>query len=366
MAKNWIKEGAEVTVITSPYEKSNITSKKIIRMDRIDGINLIIINFRDSNRFSILKRMLNAIFFSIFACYYIIKLKYDICIASSGPITVGIPMLFSKFFKKKKTVFEVRDLWPDGLFELKNVKNKLVIFIGLFFEKTIYDNSDLIVAASEGMSEQIRKKTNKKIVIVPNASDNKLFDSFNIYNSTKPYFIYAGSLGFMDDLDYLFDAIDSIDLKYRQKFDVLIFGDGVDLDRLQNISRKKKYNIIFKGLVSKNILIPYLKGALASFVLFKNYQILGTSSPNKMFDSFAAGISIIHNTEGWIKTLINKENCGFNVDPKCPNDLSELIVKILNQKIELDKINYNAKKIANKLFNRKKISNFFLNELKKI
>ena len=44
MCKIWIEQGVEVTVITSPYDKSDIVSNKLISKMKIDGITLIVIN----------------------------------------------------------------------------------------------------------------------------------------------------------------------------------------------------------------------------------------------------------------------------------------------------------------------------------
>ena len=41
------------------------------------------------------------------------KLDIDIIIASSTPLTVGIPALILKKIKKTKLIFEVRDVWPQ-------------------------------------------------------------------------------------------------------------------------------------------------------------------------------------------------------------------------------------------------------------
>jgi hypothetical protein len=97
MCKIWIEQGVEVTVITSPYDKSDIVANKLISKMQIAGINLIVINAGDSNRFGILKRAYRAVIFAIISSYYAIKLKSDILIASSGPITIGIPGLLGKF-----------------------------------------------------------------------------------------------------------------------------------------------------------------------------------------------------------------------------------------------------------------------------
>ena len=139
LTRRWVKKGVEVTVITAPYDKSDIKSKGFIHSTRIKGVKVIVINSGDSNQYPFLKRVYKALIFSLFSIYFTLKIKSDINIASSGPITIAIPALFAKFFKKTPFVFEVRDLWPDGAIELGLISNKLLKIIGLSFENFIYN-----------------------------------------------------------------------------------------------------------------------------------------------------------------------------------------------------------------------------------
>src|SRR5690606_20869748 len=118
LTRRWVAAGHEVTVITAPYDKSDINPDGFISKTKLEGINLIVINSGDSNRFSITKRVLRAVLFSLFSIFYALRLKADVVVASSGPITIGLPLIFAKIFTRKKTVFEVRDLWPSGGIEL--------------------------------------------------------------------------------------------------------------------------------------------------------------------------------------------------------------------------------------------------------
>jgi len=96
MTRRWVNEGHQVTVVTSPYEKSDIRAEKFIERQAIAGINLIVINCADSNRDPIAKRIAKAIAFSFMSCYFALTTNCNLVIASSGPITVGLPALLVK------------------------------------------------------------------------------------------------------------------------------------------------------------------------------------------------------------------------------------------------------------------------------
>ena len=104
------------------------------------------------------------------------------------------------------------------------------------------------------------------------------------------------------------------------KNDDIIFvfiGEGKERVSLENYVKENGIiNTYFLGLIPKTSVRSWLQNAYAAFVTFKNIPVLQTSSPNKMFDAFAAGVPIIQSTQGWIKELVKNENCGISVDPQ--------------------------------------------------
>lgn len=358
MTKRWVAAGHQVTVVTSPYEKSDIRTDSFIDKQQIDGINLIIINSADSNRDGIAKRIFNALVFSLMSCYYALTVKCDIVLASSGPITVGQPALLTKWVRRKPMVFEVRDLWPEGAIELGKLNNKLLRKFAIWFEKLCYKNSTLIIPCSKGMEEGVlRKDPEAKTLVIPNASDVELFSNVTDEDKKMPeqykgkkLFIYAGSLGLMDEVEQI---IEGMRLVTNPDVVWLIIGDGAERKYLESLVNKYNLrNIQFLGLIPKTEVIKWFSRVEASFVTFKDLPVLHTSSPNKMFDSFAAGVPIIQSTKGWIKELVENTNCGINVNPAKPESFKEAIEKIAADESFRDELASNAKKLALNEFNR--------------
>ena len=81
-------------------------------------------------------------------------------------------------------------------------------------------------------------------------------------------------------------------------------------------------------------MVSYVQHALVSLVPLKGVPILDTSSPNKFFESLAAGVPIIQNTKGWMKTYLEDYQVGYTVDPDDPKALADLLLK-LAQDLEL-------------------------------
>jgi glycosyltransferase involved in cell wall biosynthesis len=371
MCKVWIENGVQVTVITSPYDKSDILVRKLITKTEIEGIKLIIINAGDSNRFGIFKRAHRAFLFAVISSYYAANIKSDFVISSSGPITIGIPGLISTWWSKKKLIFEVRDLWPDGAIELGLIKSRVLKMVFRKFESICYKKSAFVVPCSLGMEKNIKTRfPDVDTLVIPNASDNNLFnqdnDDFifpNWLKSTDRVLIYTGSLGLMDACDEIIHGFNFIENKNDLK--LVFIGDGAERKVLEKITEtyQLQESIFFTGLIPKKEVVEWYKRALVSFVVFKDFPILGTSSPNKMFDSLAAGVPIIQNTKGWISELVEQFQIGVNVEANDPVSMSNAIKSMLNDQSLVDTMKLNARYLANNQFDRTKLAIEFYNKL---
>lgn len=369
MTKRWVKEGHEVTVVTAPYDKSDIKPNGFISNQEIEGIKLIVIDSGDSNRLPVLTRAFRAIRFAAVSMYFALTKPCDCVIASSGPITIGLPMIAAKIFRNKKTVFEVRDLWPSGGIELGLIKSPWQKKLALWFEKLCYKKSDLIVPCSLGMESSIVTRfPETKTLVIPNASDIEVFQNGKAYPDQytgelqqHSIFLYAGSLGLMDDCLQIVKGM--ADLK-NEPISLVFVGDGAERKILEEAAKETgNKNIHFFGLMPKTEVVKWFSVATASFVTFKDFPVLHTSSPNKMFDSFAAGVPIIQSTKGWIKTLVEEEKCGINVDPDDPQTFTAAMLTLAQNQDLRKEMADQAIRVAKTHFNRESLAEKFLGEI---
>ena len=368
-ASRWVEQGHQVTIVTAPYEKSDIKATKFIERQSLKGINLIVINTPDSNRSSVPKRALNSLLFSTVACWFALTKKADLVIASSGPITIGIPALVAKFFRRKPLVFEIRDLWPGGGIEMGKIKNRYLVKAAFYFEKLLYHKADLVVACSEGQKNNIINRFPKiRCITIPHGGDLELFNGTpeNGTGSNKKLFTHIGSLGFIHNCKLILEAAIKIKEMNREKDIKIVFiGEGAERKSLE--AMKDKYqltNVEFMGLKPKVELPFWVKASKATLFTTLNNEIQNTSCPNKIFDSFAGGVPIIQTTTGWIKSLIDEEGCGINVAPDDPVDLTNAILSLADNDTLQLKMAGNASRVAKTLFNRDLLANNYLAAIK--
>ena len=80
-----------------------------------------------SNRKSFIKKITHYLVFMFSAILNFNKVKnYDLLIISSPPLFTGIIGLYAKKFYKKNFWLDIRDLWPDSVFELGQIKRGLL------------------------------------------------------------------------------------------------------------------------------------------------------------------------------------------------------------------------------------------------
>jgi glycosyltransferase involved in cell wall biosynthesis len=205
-------------------------------------------------------------------------------------------------------------------------------------------------------------------MVIPNASDQEVFRNPGKVNfelpvefKNKSVFLYAGSLGFMDHGRLMIDAMRKIS---NPEICLVILGDGAERRELEMLSQKANLaNVHFLGLLPKYRVAGWMCASTATLIVFKNFPVLQTSSPNKMFDSFAARVPVIHNTTGWICDLVQKEECGISVGPDDAEGLAAAMQKLETDKALRNRLALNAGRLADTLFNRDVLADKYLARL---
>lgn len=366
-ASEWVKKGHEVTVITSIYSKSDIKASKFIEEQHINGIKVKIINVTIDNKQSFIKRILSFIKYAIASSWFALTIKTDVVIASSGPITVGIPGLLAKYIRGRILVFETRDLWPEGAIELGIIKSPILKKIAFWFERKCYKASALIVTLSSGMRDHIMLKHNHPNVIeVTNAANIELFGSIKPFNGKgqikpKKYAIYTGNIGEVNNSWLLINTAHELKKLGREDIKIILIGEGQQREQLeQEAINLGLNNFIRWGLLPKEDLVGLIQNALVSLVPLKGTPILDTSSPNKFFESLAAGVPVIQNTNGWMKDFLTEHQVGFTVDPNNPALIAKTLVALDSNPVMLKEMGKRASAIAKVEFDKNILANKML------
>ena len=311
---------------------SDIKFKSKKRWSKIkkDYLTIHYIYLPYSNNMNYFHRSSVFIQFLWFSTLKLFSLKGDLVLASSTPLTIGIPALLKKWIHRTPYIFEARDIWPEAVIAIGAIKNKILQKSLFLLEYLIYKNAEVIVPLSIDMKHSITSrypKLAKPIKVIENISEIERFQSGHnkklsiirekIGFQPKCTILYAGTFGRVNGLDYV------IDLAYNlknvdSKIVFVLVGDGVEKqDVIKRASEKGVIdrNVFFIDPVSKSDLSQlYFECQIgSSFVI--GIKELWANSANKFFDTLAAGKPILINYGGWQKDKIIKENIGYVLPP---------------------------------------------------
>ena len=372
-AKYWIEAGHEVEVITSIYAKSDLDATKFIEYQVHSGIKVTVLNIRVDNKQSMLRRIWSFLQYTIVSSYFALVRNPDVTIASSGPITVGLPGLISRYFRKSILVFEVRDLWPEGAIELGLLRNKFLITIAKRFEKLIYNSAKLIICLSPGMKNHIEKKCkHTNIISITNSANLELFSSKpenrikdKIFD--KKYAIYTGNIGDVNNSYWLLNACRELKILQREDISILLIGEGQQREELCELAIKENLKSFeYRMLMPKTELAHYIQFSIAALVPLKGTPVLDTSSPNKFFESLAAGVPVIQNTNGWMKDYIEKNKVGITLSPDDARALASTLIELADNSELQCSLSDNARLSSHRDFNQSVLSRKYLESLERL
>ncbi len=381
LAKEWTKEGHQVTIIASSFSHVRSKNPEIdseIKEELIDGIRYIWIKAppykgngikRAINIFSFVWKLIkNSIRFSK-------EIKPDVVIASSTyPLDIYPAYLISRF-SKAKLIFEVHDLWPLTPIELGGMpKWHPFIIILQIAEDFAYRKCDKVVSILPKALDYMVSRGLKpeKFVHIPNGIDIEEWQSFTdplpeehksvierFKNEGKFLVGYAGSLGVANALDYFVKSA-----KYLKDLPValVLVGQGPEKEKLQRYVEENKLDkVVFLPPVPKKSIPELLDKIDIFYIGWRRSPLYRFGvSPNKLFDYMMAGKPIIHAVEAG-NDLVAESGCGMSVPPEDPIAIANAIRKLISMsKDEREKMGLRGKEYVIKNHDYKILARKFL------
>jgi glycosyltransferase involved in cell wall biosynthesis len=194
--------------------------------------------------------------------------------------------------------------------------------------------------------------------VVPNASDNDLFGAnghhtLPLWTQDKKLVLYTGTIGSMNDCWQIIRMAEHLQARQETGIEIVLIGDGKDraeLEAYANTAQLK--NIRFLGIIPKAEVVAWLQQASCALLSFRAVACMDTVSPNKLFDAFASGVPIVQSTQGWIKQLLEREQCGITVPANDPKAMADAVAQLAHDNHLREKLAANASRVARELFDR--------------
>ncbi len=344
-AKEWVKMGHEVTVITSapnfPFGRVFSGFKNSwIDKRKEEGIEVWRVKTYIAANEGVIKRTIDYLSFMISSFIFGLgKKDIDVIIGTSPQFFTVLSAWALSKIKKVPFIFELRDLWPESIAALGAVKNKWLLSFLEKIELFLYKESSLIITVTQSFKNNLIERGIKsnKIKVIPNGADtSKLFpgkrhdtelsSEFNIKNE----FIagYIGTHGMAHGIDSIVEA--AVYLQKYPEIRILLAGSGSERERIEyEIKNKQIKNIILIPQQPKEKIRELWSLCDISIIHLKNLPIFKTVIPSKIFESIAMEIPLVISIPRGEATQIVLENkIGIVVEPENSEELANAIIKM--------------------------------------
>lgn len=303
-----------------PYE-SNLSR-------RLEELNIKWLNFENDT----LKKFTLK---GIYNLYNIIrKYRIDIVHSNSGIL----PCLVGKMLRVKAT-FETRHglfFTPEMLHNLSKktkYKEKIKQYLSTFQIAISHNDKNSLIKYFEMKPENIK--------VIYNGINLKMLDEFkekklNSINYEVFRFLNAGRFTYQKAQDVLLKAVNILSHKY-DKFSLTIIGEGEEKNNLLRYIKEYNLEKFVKIEKYRNDILDYFT-KYDSVVLSSRFE----GVPYVMLDSMAIGLPVIATNVGGINNVITDKFDGLVVNHDSPEELSEAMYLLANDKKLYISLQHNA------------------------
>ena len=291
--------------------------------------------------------------------HYCMWKKYDVAFVDSTPPIQGLKTPLIKWLKRKPTIYNVQDIFPDSLVGTGLThEGSLIWKIGRIVEKITYRYADKIIVISEDFKKNIMAKgvPEDKIVVVYNWVDqnkvvdvpreeNKLFDVYGLDRS-KFYITYNGNIGLTQNMDMLLDVAKELQKVYEDIHFVLV-GNGAYLDEVKRkVADQQLENVHLLPFQPYEDISHVFSLGDASLVISKP-GVGANSVPSKTWSIMSASRPVLANfDENELKTIIENNHCGIFTKAGDKDAFKESILTLYNHRDLCKEYGHNGRKFV--------------------
>lgn len=291
--------------------------------------------------------------------HYCMWKKYDVAFVDSTPPIQGLKMPLIKWLKRKPTIYNVQDIFPDSLVGTGLThEGSLIWKIGRMVEKITYRYADKIIVISEDFKKNIMAKgvPEDKIVVIYNWVDqnkvvdvpreeNKLFDVYGLDRS-KFYITYNGNIGLTQNMDMLLDVAKELQEEYEDIHFVLV-GNGAYLDEVKRkVADQQLENVHLLPFQPYEDISHVFSLGDASLVISKP-GVGANSVPSKTWSIMSASRPVLANfDENELKTIIENNHCGIFTKAGDKDAFKESILTLYNHRELCKEYGHNGRKFV--------------------
>lgn len=342
-ARCWVADGHRVTIITGVPNHPRGTlfpgyRNRFLQEEEIDGIRVIRTWMYLTANEGFLRRTLNYVLFAAMAVLASFRVgRPDVVVATSPQFFVGLAGMVVSWLKWRPFVLEVRDLWPESIVALGQLRNRRVIRVLEAVESFLYRRAAGIVVVTRTFLEHIagRGIPRERIALVYNGIDPGLFrprppdpELLRRHGLEGRFLVaYVGTLGLAHGLVTVVEAAERL----RDEKDVtfLFIGDGADRERLEReVAARGLENVRLVGLRPRAEIPAWIASIDLLLVMLRDLPVFETVIPSKVFEFLAQERPVVLAAKGEIRRLVSEAGAALVIDPERPEALAEAVRRV--------------------------------------
>lgn len=349
-AVHWVRDGHEVTVLTSA---PNFPEGRLFdgyenrwrRTETRDGIRVVRVKTFISRNEGIALRTLDFVSFMISAFVAgLFERRPDVVCATSPQFFAAVGGWMLGAVRRRPFVFELGDLWPASIVAVGAMKPSFALRMVEKLELFLYRRSAAVAALTRAFRENLIRRgiDPMKIRVVRNGVDAGRYgprprdaELAAQYGLTGRFVVgYIGTHGMAHGLENVVAAADL--LRERDGIRFLFAGAGAARDGLiRDAARRGLDNILFLPMQPKERIAAIWSLCDVALVHLKDDPAFAEVIPSKIFEAMGMGLPLLLAApKGEATEIVEGEKAGIVVAPGDPAALAAAVARLADDAAE--------------------------------
>lgn len=342
MARYLAAQGHDLTMLTEvPNHPSGIIPPqyrgKVAEFSRMDGFQVVRLWVLASPTKSFLRRIGFYLSYTAMATWAapFLRGRYDVIVATSPPLFVGLAGVLISYLRRTPLVFEVRDIWPESAVILGELNNLRAIKLAEQIEQWCYRRARRIVVVTDGIRQRLlaRGLPASKLKLIMNGANVSQFQPDSeaaaklrreLGLEGKFVVLYAGIHGIAQGMETLVEAAKLVRDDDSVRF--VFVGEGPKKEETAALVQQYGLtNVLLLGERPRSDMPAFLTLADASLVPLKKVELFEGALPSKMFEAMACATPVILSVGGEAARVLAEIGGGVAVEPESAAEIAAAI-----------------------------------------
>lgn len=366
-AREWVREGARVTVITTapnfPAGKLHPGYRNRWKTrETMDGIEVIRVWSVIAANEGFVARLVDFLSFMVTATIAGMRAsRPDVVVATSPQFFTAVAGWAVAALRRRPFVFELRDLWPESIRAVGAMRDSVALRWIEQLELFLYRRAAKVIAVTNAFRANLiaRGIAPEKIEVVTNGADLSRFaldgnaeaaDALRERLGLAGKFVasYIGTHGMAHGLTTLLDAAERIAASAdAPPLAIFMLGEGAEKRALcASAARRGLDNVVFCDPVTRDAVRNYWAISDVTIVHLRDTPLFRTVIPSKLFEAMAMGVPTILGVEGEAREVLEAARCGIAVPPDDAEALARALMALARDPARRETMAANGRRAA--------------------